>query len=48
MTNSQVTILDISADVMRSLKLGNVWVFVKLVHRPRRTENQLYKNPSIA
>ena len=27
-----------------SLNLGNVWVFVQLIHRPTRTKNQLYKN----
>ena len=26
-----------------SLKLGNVWVFVQLIHRPTRTKNQLQK-----
>ena len=29
-------------------KLGNVWVFEKLIHRPIKTENQLYKNQNIA
>ena len=33
---------------MESLKLGNVWVFVLLLHRATRTKNQLYKNPNIA
>ena len=28
-------------------KLGNVWVFVQLICRPTRTENQLYKKPNI-
>ena len=30
-----------------SLKLGNVWVFVQLIHGPTRTKIQLYKNPNI-
>ena len=29
-------------------KLGNVWVFVQLIHRHTRTENKLYKDPNIA
>ena len=29
-------------------KLGNVWVFSQLIHRPTSTINQLYKNPNIA
>ena len=33
---------------MRSLKLGNVWIFVQLIHRAMGTKNKLYKNPSIA
>ena len=33
---------------MGSLMLGNVWVFVQLLHRPTRTKHQLYKNPNIA
>ena len=32
---------------MRSLKLGNVWVCVQLIRRPRRTENKLFKNSNI-
>ena len=32
---------------MGSLKLGNVWVLVQLIHRPTRTKNWLYKNPNI-
>ena len=28
--------------------LGNVWVFVQLIHRPVRTKNQLYQTPNIA
>ena len=35
-------------EMIGSLKLGNVWVFVKLISRPIRTKNQLYKNPNIA
>ena len=31
------------ARVVSSPKLGNVWVFVQLILRPRRTKNQLYK-----
>ena len=37
-----------SAELMGSLKLGNVWVFVQLIHRPRRAKNQQYNNPNIA
>ena len=37
-----------SSELMGSLKLGNVWVFVQLIHRPTRTKHQLYKNPNIA
>ena len=29
------------AELMGSLKLGNVWVFEQLIHRPTRTKNQL-------
>ena len=29
-------------------KLGNVWVFVHLIHRPNETKNPLHKNPNIA
>ena len=36
------------AELMGSLKLGNVWVFVQLIHRARRTKNQMYKNPNFA
>ena len=36
------------AELMESLKLGNVWVFVQLIHRPTTTKNQLYKNQNIA
>ena len=32
-------------EVVRSPKLGNVSIFVQLIHRQARTENQLYKNP---
>ena len=35
-------------ELIGSLKLGNVWVFVQLIHRPTRNKNQLYKNPNIA
>ena len=35
-------------ELMGSLKLGNVWVFVQLIHRPTSTKNQLYKNPNIS
>ena len=33
-------------EVSGILELGNVWVFVQLIHRPIRTINQLYKNPT--
>ena len=33
-----VALLAESPEVVRSLKLGNVWVFVQLIHRPRRTK----------
>ena len=35
-------------EVSGILELGNVWAFVQLIHRPIRTNNQLYKNPNIA
>ena len=35
-------------EVSGILELGNVWVFVQLIHRPMRTKNQLYKNSNIA
>ena len=35
-------------ELMGSLKLGIVWVFVQLIHRPTRTKNQVYKNINIA
>ena len=34
-------------ELIGSLKLGNVWVFVQPIHRPGRTKNQLYKNQNI-
>ena len=33
-----------SSDVVRSLKLNNVWVFVQLISGPRWPMNQLNKN----
>ena len=36
------------SEVSGILELGNVGVFVQLIHRPMRTKNQLYKNPNIA
>ena len=36
------------SEVVRSLKLDNVWIFVQLICRPSTTENQLYKNPNIS
>ena len=36
------------AELMGSLKLGNVWVFVQLIHRTTGTKSQLYKNTNIA
>ena len=41
-------LFDSSAELTGSLKLGNVLVFVQLIHSPMRTKNQLYKNPNIA
>ena len=35
-------------ELIGSLKLDNVWVFLQLIHRPTRTQNQLYKNQNIA
>ena len=43
-----VEILEGVDEVSGILELGNVWVFVQLIHRPMRTKNQLYKNPNIA
>ena len=37
-----------SPELIGGLKLGNVCVFVQLIHGPTRTTNQLYKNPNIA
>ena len=37
-----------SSDPMRSLKLGNVWVFVQLIFCPQWPMNQLKKNTNIA
>ena len=36
------------SEVSGILELGNVWVLVQLIHRPKRTKNQLYKNPNNA
>ena len=36
------------AELIGSLKLGNVRVFVQLIHRPTRNKNQMYKIPNIA
>ena len=35
-------------EVVRSLKLGNVWAFVQLIFGPPCPMNQLNKNPNIA
>ena len=45
---SRKVIIKVNAELIGSLKLGNVWVFVQLIHRPTWTKNQLYKNPNIA
>ena len=37
-----------SSELIESLKLGNVWVFVQLNFGPRWPMNQLNKNPNIA
>ena len=36
------------AELIGSLKLGSVRIFVQLNYRQTRTKNQLYKNPNIA
>ena len=36
------------SEVSGILELGNVGVFVQLIHRPMRTKIQLYTNPNIA
>jgi len=36
------------SEMIGSLKVGNVWVFVQLIHRHKRTTHHLYKNPNIA
>ena len=36
------------SEVSGILELGNVLVFVQLIHRPMRPKNQRYKNPNIA
>ena len=38
----------LSAELIGSLKLGNVWAFVRPIHRPTRTKIQLCKSPNIA
>ena len=35
-------------EVSGILELGNVWVYVQLIHRPMRTKNQLHQKPNIA
>ena len=35
------------AELMGSLKLGNVWDFVQLIHRLMRTKNLLHKEQNI-
>ena len=40
--------LGLYTELIGSFKIGNVWVFVQLIHRPRRTKNLLNKNPNIA
>ena len=35
-------------ELIESLKLGNIWVFVQLIQRPMRTKNKLNNNPNIA
>ena len=35
-------------EIIGSLKLGNVWVFLQLIYRQLRTKNQLYLNPNIS
>ena len=34
-------------ELIGSLKLGNVWVFVQLIHWPRRPKNHVYKKPNV-
>ena len=38
----------ISAELIGSLKLGTVWVFVRLIFGPRWPMNQMNKNPNIS
>ena len=33
---------------LESLKFGNVWIVVQLIHRPTKTKHQLYRNTNIA
>ena len=35
------------SEISGILELGNVWVFVQLIHRPMRTKNQLYKTQTL-
>ena len=43
-TASELQALNVglSTELIGSLKLGKVWVFLQLIHRPTRTKNQLY------
>ena len=43
-----VSVYVYSSELVERLKLGNVWVFVQLIHRPMRAKNQPFKNPNIA
>ena len=40
--NELFKILRLYAGLIRSLKIGNVWVFLLLIHKPTWTRHQLY------
>ena len=46
-TRFNLMIVTKSAEVVRSLKSGNVWVFVQLICRERKTKNQLFKTQTL-
>ena len=45
---SRIRISKSLTELIGSLKLGNVWVFVQLVFCPRWPMNQVNKNPNIS
>ena len=35
-------LIHLQTELIGSLKSGNIWFFLQLIHRPKRTKNQLY------